>query len=68
MMSSNRYFGELGGQRATIEITGDEEETPLSIVKPCGMRVQSNGALNMNENLHLILNYLIRNEREGFDV
>ena len=41
------------GQRAIMVFIDGSEETPLSIVRPCGMQVPPNEALDMRESPHL---------------
>ena len=41
-------------------VTGSGEETPLNVVRPCGMGVLSSEALDMNGSPHLIIDYLLR--------
>ena len=52
------------GQR----IVGGGEEIPLSAVRPCGMKVPPNLALNMSESLYLIIGYLLRDEHRRLGV
>ena len=40
-------------------VMGGSEKTPLSAVRPCGMEVPSNEALDMSKSLHLIISYLL---------
>ena len=35
------------------------EETPLSIVRPCGMEILPSGALGMNGSLYLTIDYIL---------
>ena len=39
MVSLYWYYGDLGSYEATIEVTSDGEEIPLSVVKLCQMEV-----------------------------
>ena len=41
-------------------VSGGGEETPLSAVRPCGMRVPPSGALDMSGSPHLTIGYLLR--------
>ena len=50
------------GQRATTGVMGGGEETPLSMVGPCGMGVPRNEALVISWILYLIIGYLLRVE------
>ena len=43
-------------------VTGGSEETLLSAVRPCGMRVPPSEALDMSESPHLTIGYLLRIE------
>ena len=51
-----------------MEIMGGGEETPLTIVKLCGMEVPSSGALSMSRSLHLNIGYLLRDEYGIFGI
>ena len=41
-------------------VPGGGEEIPLSAVRPCGMGVPPNEALDMNGSPHLTIGYLLR--------
>ena len=41
-----------------MEVTSGGEETPLSMVRPCGIRISPNGALDMNESSYLAIGFL----------
>ena len=41
-------------------VTGDDEETSLSAVRPCGMGVPPNEALDMTGSQHLAIGYVLR--------
>ena len=69
MVSSHHHCGDPKKQGATIEVMdGGGEEIPLSVVRPCGMRAPSNGALDMNGSPHLTLSYLLRSEHDGLGI
>ena len=48
------------GQGATAWVTDGGEETPLSAVRPCGMDLSPNEALDTSRSLHLTMGYLLR--------
>ena len=50
MASSFWHHGDPGGG----------EETPLSVIRPCGMGVPSSEALDMSGSSHLTIGYLLR--------
>ena len=54
--------------KAIVGITYCGDETPVSAIRPCEMRVRPSEVLDTSESLHLIISYLLRNEREGFIV
>ena len=62
VVSPCQHYGDFGGQRATTRAMGGNEETPLSAIRPCGMEVPPNRALDTNGSPHLIIDYLLRNE------
>ena len=41
-------------------ITGGDEETPLSVVRPCGMEVPPSEALDISGSPHLTIGYLLK--------
>ena len=47
-------------------IDGDRERL-LSMARSCGMGIPQNGALEISENLHLIMGYLLKDEREDLE-
>ena len=50
-----------------MEVMDGGEEIPLNLVRPCGMEVPPNGALNMKESPPLIIGYLLSNEWEKLE-
>ena len=54
-MSSCRYYGNLEGQGALVGVIGDGGETPLSVVRLCGMGVPLSGTLDMSGSLQLTI-------------
>ena len=44
------------------------DDTLISAMRLCGMRVPPNGALDMNASLQLSINYLLKDEYRGFGV
>ena len=62
MMSLCWYHGDLEDQRATMRITGRNEEIPLTLVRLRGMKIPPNEALDMSGSLYLIISYLLKNE------
>ena len=54
-------------QEATIKITTGGEERPLNTVRLCRMGLQPSKALDMSKSLHLIINYLLKNEQEDLE-
>ena len=50
------------GQTATTGFNGGGEETPISAVMPGGMEIPPSETLDMNESLHLTIDYLLRVE------
>ena len=45
-----------------MRVTCDGSETPISAVRPNGMRVPPNEALDTSGSSHLIIDYLVRIE------
>ena len=41
---------------------GGNEKTPLNMIRMCQMEVLPSKALDMGENLHLTIDYLLKNE------
>ena len=62
VVSLLQHRDDLGGQEAIMGVTSGGEETPLNMLRPCGMEVPPNGTLDINESLHLIIDYLQKNK------
>ena len=45
LVSLHQHRGDLKSQKVTIKVTGSSEETPLSMVRLCGLRIPPNRAL-----------------------
>ena len=43
-------------------VTSGGEETPLCAVRPCGMGIPPNEALDTSVHLHLTIDYLLKGE------
>ena len=56
-MSSSQQRGDLGGRGATIGITSDSKETPLSVIRLCMVEVLASGALDMSKSPYLTISY-----------
>ena len=61
-MSLYQHLGDSDGQETTMRIIGGGEETPLSMVRPCEMKISSSGALDMNVSPYLTIGYLLMDE------
>ena len=68
MVSLYQNWGDLGDQRASMEIMGGSEETPVSLVRLYKMEVQPIGALDMSRNLHVIIGYVLRDKSRTLGV
>ena len=64
MVSSCWYHGDQSSLRATIQVIGGGEETPLNVVKLFKMGVSASGALDMSESSYLIIGYLLKGEQK----
>ena len=62
MVSLLRHYGELEGLKNYHGVTGGGEDTSLSLVRLCKMRVPSNMALDMSQSPHLTINYLLKDK------
>ena len=51
-----------------MEVICGSEETPLSTIRPFGMREPPSGALNMSGSPYLIIHYLLRIEYKELGV
>ena len=67
VISSYPHYNDFSGQKATMKVIGGGEETPLSLVRHCRMRVQSFRALYMSESLHLTIGYLLRDKHNNLE-
>ena len=47
---------------ANTGVIGGGEETPVSVIRPCGMGVPPSEALDTSGSLHLTIGYLLRVE------
>ena len=60
MVALGQYHGDLNGHGAIMEVIHGGGGTLLSAVRPCGMDVTPRKALDMYENRHLTIPYLLR--------
>ena len=67
MVALGQYRGDLDGHGAIMEVMHGGGETPLSVVRPCGMGVIPKKALDMYESPHLTISYLLRGEQEDLE-
>ena len=63
MVALNQHRGNLDGHGAIMGVMYGGNGTPLSAVRPCGMGIIPNKALDMYGNLYLIIPYLLRDEQ-----
>ena len=63
-----QYHGQSEDQGATIGVTSDGKDTPLCVVRLWRIEIPLSGSLNMNENMHLIIGYLLRDDRAKLKV
>ena len=54
-------------QKATMGVTIDSKETPQSEIRPYKMGIPPSGTLDMNESPHLMISYLLRDERRDLE-
>ena len=57
----------MGGHRVTIGVMHGGRRILLSVVKPCGMDEIPSMTLDMYENPHLIICYLLKDKWEDFE-
>ena len=57
------YHDDPKGQSSTIKITNGGEETPLSVIRLCGMEIPPSRALDMSGSPYLIIGYLQRDKQ-----
>ena len=67
VVSLHWRHGDLGGKKTTIRVTCGGEETSLSVLRPYGMEVPPNEALDESRNLLLIIDYL-QHEHGGLEI
>ena len=62
MVALGQHCSDLDGHGAIMEVMHSGGGTPLSMVRPCGMDITPNKALDMYGSPHLIIRYLLRGE------
>ena len=68
MVPLYRHYGSLDDHRATIEVIYDNKETPLSVIRPCGMDNTSSIDIDICESPYQTIIYLLRNEQGDLEV
>ena len=63
MVALGQHRGDLNGHGTIMRVMSGGGETPLSVVRPCGMDVIPRKALDMNGSLYLTISYLLRDEQ-----
>ena len=67
MVALRQHRGDLDGHGAIMEVMHGGGETPLSVVRPCGMSVTPKKALDMYGSPHLTILYLLRDEQRNLE-
>ena len=63
MVALGQHRGDLDDHGAIMGVMHGGSETPLSVVRPCGMGVTPRKALDMYGSLRLTIPYLLRGEQ-----
>ena len=67
MLAFGQHRGNLDGHGVIIRVMHGGGGIPSSAVRPCGMDVTFNMALDMCESLHLTIPYLLRGEQGNLE-
>ena len=67
MVALYQHRGDLGDHGAIMGVMHGGGDTPLSAVRPCGMGVTPQKALDMYGSPHLTILFLLRDEQGDFE-
>ena len=67
MVALGQHRGDLDGHGAIMGVMHGGGETPLNVVRPCGMGVTPRKALDIYGSPHLTISYLLRGEQRDLE-